>query len=210
MQAMGLMLPKNTPRRQLPDEATLESRMDCMKVTSSYSCAALNNVNLDAILDDIKCNLRKEQHIVLELNWHVLYHVLAPIQVRSSTLYLTCQGTDAPLICCRCPFWLVGCTDSTGHPDSHVRCACKRWMVHIGTAQVAVRWLAMQHSCCPGCCPPAGILDHRPLPVRQRPAARLTHGLKEHACCGNQRAFEGLPHGAFSARALQVTVRPDV
>lgn len=81
-QAMGLMLPKNTPRRQLPDEATLESRMDCMKVTSSYSCAALNNVNLDAILDDIKCNLRKEQHTVLELNWHVLYHVLAPIQVR--------------------------------------------------------------------------------------------------------------------------------
>ena len=78
---MSLMLPKNTPRRQLPDEATLESRMDCMKVTSSYSCAALNNVNLDAILDDIKCNLRKEQHTVLELNWHVLYHVLAPIQV---------------------------------------------------------------------------------------------------------------------------------
>ena len=81
VQAMSLMLPKNTPRRQLPDEATLESRMDCMKVTSSYSCAALNNVNLDAILDDIKCNLRKEQHTVLELNWHVLYHVLAPIQV---------------------------------------------------------------------------------------------------------------------------------
>ena len=80
-QAMGLMLPKNTPRRQLPDETTLESRMDCMKVTSSYSCAALNNVNLDAILDDIKGNLRKEQHTVLELNWHVLYHVLAPIQV---------------------------------------------------------------------------------------------------------------------------------
>ena len=74
------MLPKNV-RRQLPDETTLESRMDCMKVTSSYSCAALNNVNLDAILDDIKGNLRKEQHTVLELNWHVLYHVLAPIQV---------------------------------------------------------------------------------------------------------------------------------
>lgn len=80
-QAMSLMLPKNVSRRQLPDEATLESRMDCMRLTSSYSCAALNNVNLDAILDDIKCNLRKEQHIVLELNWHVLYHVLAPIQV---------------------------------------------------------------------------------------------------------------------------------
>ena len=81
------MLPKNTSRRQLPDETTLESRMDCMKVTSSYSCAALNNVNLDAILDDIKCNLRKEQHTVLELNWHVLYHVLAPIQVIPPYLY---------------------------------------------------------------------------------------------------------------------------
>ena len=83
-QAMSLMLPKNVSRRQLPDETTLESRMDCMKVTSSYSCAALNNVNLDAILDDIKGNLRKEQHTVLELNWHVLYHVLAPIQVSCS------------------------------------------------------------------------------------------------------------------------------
>ena len=31
-QAMSLMLPKNTPRRQLPDDTTLESRMDCMKV----------------------------------------------------------------------------------------------------------------------------------------------------------------------------------
>ncbi|CAL5229307.1 g12609 [Coccomyxa viridis] len=86
LSAMSLMLPKNTPRRQLPDEATLESRMDCMKVTSSYSCAALNNVNLDAILDDIKCNLRKEQHTVLELNWHVLYHVLAPIQAALLTV----------------------------------------------------------------------------------------------------------------------------
>lgn len=83
-QAMSLMLPKNVSRRQLPDEATLDSRMDCLKITSSYSCAALNNVNLDAILDDIKGNLRKEQHTVLELNWHVLYHVLAPIQVSFS------------------------------------------------------------------------------------------------------------------------------
>ena len=82
MQAMSLMLPKNVSRRQLPDESTLESRMDCMKITSTYACAALNNVNLDAILDDIKSNLRKEQHTVLELNWHVLDHVLAPIQVR--------------------------------------------------------------------------------------------------------------------------------
>ena len=45
------------------------------------SCAAANNVQLDKILDDIKCNLKKEQRIVLELNWHVLYKVLSPIQV---------------------------------------------------------------------------------------------------------------------------------
>ena len=38
-------------------------------------------MELDKILDDIKCNLKKEQRIVLELNWHVLYKVLAPIQV---------------------------------------------------------------------------------------------------------------------------------
>ena len=48
---------------------------------SACSCAAANNVELDKILDDIKCNLKKEQRIVLELNWHVLYKVLAPIQV---------------------------------------------------------------------------------------------------------------------------------
>ncbi len=83
VQAMSLMLPKNIPRRdqQLPNAETLESRMDCMRITNSYGQCANSAVQLDHILDDIKCNLRKEQHTVLELNWHVLYHVLAPIQV---------------------------------------------------------------------------------------------------------------------------------
>ena len=45
-QAMSLMLPKNLPRRQLPDAATLESRMDCMRLTASYSAAALSNVQV--------------------------------------------------------------------------------------------------------------------------------------------------------------------
>lgn len=79
-QAMGLMLPKNVPRRQIPDAYTLESKMDCMKITSSYSCAALSNVHLDAILDDIKCNLRKEQRTVMELNYMTMHKVLTPIQ----------------------------------------------------------------------------------------------------------------------------------
>ena len=52
-----------------------------ISLLSACSCAAANNVELDKILDDIKCNLKKEQRIVLELNWHVLYKVLAPIQV---------------------------------------------------------------------------------------------------------------------------------
>ena len=52
-----------------------------VSLLSACSCAAANNVELDKILDDIKCNLKKEQRIVLELNWHVLYKVLAPIQV---------------------------------------------------------------------------------------------------------------------------------
>jgi hypothetical protein len=81
VQAMSLMLPKNTPRRQIPDANTLESKMDCMKITSSYSCAALNNVQLDSILDDIKGNLRKEQRTVMELNYTTMHKVLTPIQV---------------------------------------------------------------------------------------------------------------------------------
>lgn len=80
-QAMSLMLPKDVGRRQIPDAATLESRMDCMRITSSYSCAALNNVHLDSILDDIKCNLRKEQRTVMELNYMTMHKVLTPIQV---------------------------------------------------------------------------------------------------------------------------------
>lgn len=75
------MLPKNVGRRQLPDASTLESRMDCMKITSSYSCVALSNVHLDSILDDIKGNLRKEQRTVMELNYTTMNKVLTPIQV---------------------------------------------------------------------------------------------------------------------------------
>ncbi|KAK9917755.1 hypothetical protein WJX75_007864 [Coccomyxa subellipsoidea] len=80
LQAMSLMLPKNVGRRQIPDASTLESRMDCMKITSSYSCAALNNVHLDSLLDDIKCNLRKEQRTVMELNYMTMHSLLTPIQ----------------------------------------------------------------------------------------------------------------------------------
>ena len=80
---MALMLPKNVGRRQIPDASTLESRMDCMKITSSYSCVALSNVHLDSILDDIKSNLRKEQRTVMELNYTSMHKVLTPIQVRS-------------------------------------------------------------------------------------------------------------------------------
>ena len=57
------------------------SQLTDISLLSACSCAAANNVELDKILDDIKCNLKKEQRIVLELNWHVLYKVLAPIQV---------------------------------------------------------------------------------------------------------------------------------
>ncbi len=42
------MLPKNLPQRRLPDAATLESRMDCMRLTASYSAAALSNVQVHA------------------------------------------------------------------------------------------------------------------------------------------------------------------
>ncbi|CAL8464951.1 g4486 [Coccomyxa elongata] len=80
LQAMSLMLPKNVGRRQIPDASTLESRMDCMKITSSYSCVALSNVHLDSILDDIKSNLRKEQRTVMELNYTTMHKVLTPIQ----------------------------------------------------------------------------------------------------------------------------------
>lgn len=99
------MLPKNVGRRQIPDASTLESRMDCMKITSSYSCAALNNVHLDSLLDDIKCNLRKEQRTVMELNYMTMHSLLTPIQVRALTLLLPCN----------CPFCCpsrVPCEDS--------------------------------------------------------------------------------------------------
>ena len=43
LQAMSLMLPKNVSRR-LPDDNTLESRMDCLKVTSSYRWAPLPRI----------------------------------------------------------------------------------------------------------------------------------------------------------------------
>ena len=90
-QAMSLMLPKNVGRRQIPDASTLESRMDCMKVTSSYSCVALSNVHLDSILDDIKGNLRKEQRTVMELNYTTMHKVLTPIQVRSLLPHSPCK-----------------------------------------------------------------------------------------------------------------------
>ena len=38
---------------------------------------------LDQILDDIKCNLRKEQRTVMELSWITVHKVLTPIQVRA-------------------------------------------------------------------------------------------------------------------------------
>ena len=87
-QAMSLMLPKNLPRRergqqQLPNAETLESRMDCMRITNSYGQCANSAVQLDHILDDIKCNLRKEQRTVMEQSWYTMHKVLTPIQVRS-------------------------------------------------------------------------------------------------------------------------------
>lgn len=94
-QAMSLMLPKNVGRRQIPDASTLESKMDCMKITSSYSCAALSNVHLDSLLDDIKCNLRKEQRTVMELNYTTMNKVLTPIQVEAHLL-------PPPCCCCCC------------------------------------------------------------------------------------------------------------
>ena len=83
---MSLMLPKNIPRRdqQLPNAETLESRMDCMRITNSYGQCANSAVQLDHILDDIKCNLRKEQRTVMEQSWYTMHKVLTPIQVRAA------------------------------------------------------------------------------------------------------------------------------
>ena len=58
LQAMSLMLPKNVSRR-LPDDNTLESRMDCLKVTSSYRSASLSQICKDEALMVI-CKIRYE------------------------------------------------------------------------------------------------------------------------------------------------------
>ena len=49
---MSLMLPKNVSRR-LPDDNTLESRMNCLKVTSSYRWAALSQTLLEGFYDGV-------------------------------------------------------------------------------------------------------------------------------------------------------------
>ena len=49
LQAMSLMLPKNVSRR-LPDDNTLESRMNCLKVTSSYRWAPLSGLCKEDIM----------------------------------------------------------------------------------------------------------------------------------------------------------------
>ena len=57
LQAMSLMLPKNVSRR-LPDDNTLESRMDCLKVTSSYRSAPLSGLcQEEALMVECDCAL---------------------------------------------------------------------------------------------------------------------------------------------------------
>lgn len=76
MQAMRLMLPR-CPESQA--KSGLEGKLDCMSL-NGYSHTARENVDLNSVLDKIKCNLRKEQRTVMELNFVTMHRILSPLQ----------------------------------------------------------------------------------------------------------------------------------
>ncbi|KAA6417573.1 MAG: hypothetical protein FRX49_12448 [Trebouxia sp. A1-2] len=78
MQAMGLMLPR-CPENASQAKSSLEGKLDCMSL-NGYSYTARENVDLNSTLDKIKCNLRKEQRTVMELNFVTMHRILSPLQ----------------------------------------------------------------------------------------------------------------------------------
>jgi hypothetical protein len=83
MQAMGMMLPTpakgDVHSRMTGGDPTLEGKMACMSIGSYLDCAR-NTLQLDAVLDALKDNLREEQKQFMEHKMVVLHRVLSPVQ----------------------------------------------------------------------------------------------------------------------------------
>ena len=92
MQAMALMLPHHS--KKAAENNTLEGKMENIS-NLGYLTVAKYNVELTAVLDAIKDNLRREQRSSMDLNCATVSRVLTPLQAAHYMLKVYPKHCDA-------------------------------------------------------------------------------------------------------------------